>query len=145
MAAVEINFQPTDKQLRQFGLIGLFALPLIGWLFAGKPTILTWESADTLRIGAFATAGILFGLAACVKPGLLKWVFVTASVITFPIGFILGEMIMLSIYVLVFTPVALLFRAVGRDPLQRARRPDAQTYWQGKAQPKDAASYYRQS
>jgi hypothetical protein len=33
---------------------------------------------------------------------------------------------------------------MGRDPLQRKFDPAATSYWQPKAQPKDAASYFRQ-
>jgi hypothetical protein len=40
--------------------------------------------------------------------------------------------------------MAFLFRVMGRDALQRRIDRDAKSYWQPKAQPRDAGSYYRQ-
>ena len=94
MAAIELNLNPTTKQLRQFGLIGLFALPLIGWLFAGKPTAASWHPAHTQWVGAFAAVGGVMGLLALIRPTFLKWVFIGLSIVTFPIGFVLGEVLM---------------------------------------------------
>ena len=39
MKLIEINWQPTDRQLRQFGVICLVALPALGWLWGGGTTI----------------------------------------------------------------------------------------------------------
>ena len=44
----------------------------------------------------------------------------------------------------IFTPMALVFRLIGRDALAR-RRVNAQTYWAPKAAPTDVKSYFRQS
>ena len=145
MAAVELNFDPSSKQLRQFGFIGMCALPLLGWLIAGKPLPATWEAADTQTVGIFAGIGLVLGVLAIVQPNLLKWVFVAASVITFPIGFVLGEIVMFTIYLIAFAPMALLFRVIGRDALQRNIQRNTDSYWQDKEQPRGAASYYRQS
>ena len=145
MAAVELNYNPTSKQLRQFGYIGMCALPILGWLFAGKPMLSTWEATDTQFVGIFAAIGAIFGVLAAAKPTLLKWVFIAASVITFPIGFVLGEVIMFTIYLIAFAPMAILFRVIGRDALQRDIQRDSESYWQEKRKPDGAASYYRQS
>lgn len=145
MAAIDLNLDPSDKQLRQFGLISLVALPLLGWLFMGKPMPASWEAIHTQRIGALAVVGLVAGLAAWLRPGLLKWIFVAISVVTFPIGFVLGEVIMVAIFAIAFVPMALLFRVVRRDALQRNIDRTADTYWQAKEQPKNTTSYYRQS
>lgn len=145
MAAIELNFAPKKKQLKQFGLIGMCALPILGWLFAGKPMPSTWEAVHTQRIGIFTAIGAVMGTLAFVKPSLLKWVFVAASVVTFPIGFVLGEIVMLTVYLVAFVPMALLFRIIGRDALHRRLDREATTYWQSKEKPKSASSYFRQS
>ena len=145
MAAVELNYNPTSKQLRQFGYIGMCALPVLGWLLAGKPMPSTWEASDTQFVGFFAAIGAASGALAAAKPTWLKWIFVAASVITFPIGFVLGEVIMFSIYLIAFAPMAILFRIIGRDALQRDIQRNADSYWQEKQQPSQSASYYRQS
>ena len=148
MAAVELNFDPSAKQLRQFGIIGLVAFPLIGWLFSGKPPITdfaAWEPKQTKIFAGFCVAAIAFGALAFTKPSLLKWVFITASVITFPIGFVLGEIVMLLIFALAFVPMSLVFRWIGRDSLDRTLDRETESYWVEKQQAKDASSYFRQS
>lgn len=145
MAAVELNLNPSDRMLRQFGWIGAVALPLLGWLFSGKPTPSTWEPGHAWTLVPCLAVALLMGVFAVAKPSLLKWLFVAVSVITFPIGFVVGELVMFTIYLLVFAPVAIFFRFIGRDALQRNLDRDAPTYWDIKQQPKDATSYYRQS
>ena len=50
-----MNWNPTDRQLRQFGLTALAALPALAWLWRGGPT--------TILIAAAVGAG-LAGIAA---------------------------------------------------------------------------------
>ena len=145
MAAIELNLNPTNRQLKQFGLIGMCALPILGWLIAGKPMPNAWETVHTQRVGIFASFGAVVGALGLLKPSLLKWVFIAASVITFPIGFVLGEIVMSIVYTIAFVPLALLFRTIGRDALHRNIDSDAESYWQAKEQPQNASSYYRQS
>ena len=148
MAAVELNFDPKAKQLRQFGFIGLVAFPLLGWLFSGKPPITdfaAWEQNQTRIFLGFCLAAITFGALAFMKPGLLKWIFIAASVVTFPIGFVLGEIVMMLIFAIAFVPTALVFRWIGRDSLDRTLDRKTESYWVEKPQAKDASSYFRQS
>ena len=147
MAAVELNLKPKDKQLRQFGYIGLAALPFLGWLYAGKPSLdmANWETWQTTRLAIFAGVAMLMGGLGFARPSWLKWPFIVASVITFPIGFVLGEVTMILIYLIAFVPVAMLFRLIGRDALDRDLDESRESYWEPKAQPKDSASYFRQS
>lgn len=55
-----------------------------------------------------------------------------------------SPVLLLAVYVLVFTPVALIFRLIGRDPLCRRKQADAATYWEPRDAGDDAASYLRQ-
>lgn len=61
-----------------------------------------------------------------------------------PIGLVIGEVAILSIYYAVFLPIGLVFRLCGRDTLQRSFDRQAASYWQSKERPKSAAQYYRQ-
>lgn len=135
MKLVEVNWNPTNRQLRQFGLICLFALPLISWLWGGGSQVV-------IGLGAI---GLGLALAGAVFPAILKPVFLALTIVTTPIGVVLGEAAMLSIYFGVFLPIGLVFRLMGRDGLQLKRDPEASTYWQSKTPPRDVASYYRQS
>lgn len=135
MKLLEINLRPTDRQLRQFGAICLFALPLFGWLWGGSwPTIMWLAIAG----GAMAVAGLIV-------PAALKPIFLVLTIVTFPIGLVVSEVVLAVVYFGVFLPVALIFRLLGRDALQLNRGRQQSTYWQLKKQASGVASYYRQS
>lgn len=48
------------------------------------------------------------------------------------------------VYFLIFTPIGLLRCLVGSDPLRLRKKAPAQTYWEDRPPPDDAASYLRQ-
>jgi hypothetical protein len=51
---------------------------------------------------------------------------------------------LLALYAIVITPVALLFKISGRDRLWRKRTPEQPTYWKPKAPVHDVRRYLRQ-
>ena len=61
----------------------------------------------------------------------------------FPIGWTVSKIVLGAVFLLVFTPVALVFRLTGRDALQ-LRRGSGRSYWTGKPAP-SVESYFRQS
>lgn len=135
MRLIEINWTPTARQLRQFGLICAVALPLLAWLWGGG----LW------LIGAFLAAGGLLGCIGLWQPNRLRGIFLAMSIVATPIGLVIGELALLCIYFGVFLPIGLAFRILGRDALQRTIDRGRESYWEAKKQPRDAASYYRQS
>ena len=146
MKLVEMNWQPTDRQLRQFGWMALVGAPLAGWLFTGKP----WPASTATPLQVTVIAALAFAGAACavlatVRPGLLRMPFLGAMLLALPIGMVVSELILLAIYLLVFAPVALAFKLMGRDALDRQFDRAATTYWRRKAQPNGVESYFRQS
>src|SRR5579872_4757848 len=142
MKLIDVNWNPTDRQLRQFGVACLIFLPLIGWLTTGKPH--TLEAANLPVLCGLATFGLLLVVIAVIKPRLIKPLFLAASVAAMPIGLVVGELVLLLVFFGIFLPIGLIFRLIGRDALQRRLDRNAQSYWQPKAQPRDAGSYYRQ-
>lgn len=135
MKLVEMNWQPSARQLRQFGLVCLVALPLLGWIWGGSQQ----------TIVGLSLVGICLALAAVLRPPLLKPVFVGFSLAAIPIGLVVGEVAMLLIYFGVFLPIAVAFRLCRRDSLKREVNRSRTTYWESKPQPTHAGSYYRQS
>lgn len=133
MKLVEMNWRPTDRQLRQFGAIGLIALPLLGWLW----------SAGILGIGILAAIGLLLAALGLVYPQSLRPIFVGLSLVSLPIGCVVSELALLVVFYGVFLPIGLLLRLLGRDPLDRKLDAQARSYWQPKKPPAGAASYFR--
>ncbi|MFC1757375.1 hypothetical protein ACFL2H_01230 [Planctomycetota bacterium] len=135
MKLVEVNWQPTNRQLRQFGVICLFALPAIAWFWGGGRDL----------IAAFAAVGGVLAVGGMTLPFLLKPIFIALMVVTTPIGIVVGELAMMLIYFGCFLPMGILFRILRRDSLHRNLEPGKTTYWSAKKKPTSVASYYRQS
>ncbi|MEZ6122138.1 MAG: SxtJ family membrane protein [Planctomycetaceae bacterium] len=134
MALANLNLNPSSRQLKQFGGICVIAIPLLAWLWTRSLPVAGWS----------AVAGVVAGLIALAAPKLLRPVFILLMVLTFPIGLVVGEIAMLLIYVTAFVPLALIFRLIGRDSLQRHRKNHPATFWETRSQPASAKSYYRQ-
>ena len=135
MKLIEVNLSPTDRQLRQFGITCLFALPLAGWLLGGAGQL----------VSLLATAGLLLAIAGFACPRIVKPVFIALTVAAAPIGMVIGELAILVVYFGVFLPIGLVFRVMNRDALKSKFDRRAKTYWQTKKPPRSAADYYRQS
>ncbi len=133
MQLVELNWHPTDRQLRQFGVIGLLALPLLGWLW----------SAGALGIGILAAVGLALAVLGLTSPQSLRPMFVGLSLVSLPIGWVVSELALLALFYGLFLPIGLLLRLLGRDPLDRKFDAQASSYWQPKKPPGDVASYFR--
>jgi hypothetical protein len=145
MALVEIVWQPTDRQLRQFGLIALVALPVAGWLFIGRPWPATITLGQLKALGVLTAVGAAAALLAVVRPQALRWPFLGATLAALPLGLIVGEVVLAVMYFGLFLPVSLIFRLLGRDVLERHIDRAAPSYWQAKTQPSGPESYFRQS
>ncbi len=134
MALFDVNFNPTNRQLRQFGTICLLALPLIAWLWTRSAVITGWAGAA--------------GLALCgtgrVAPTVLRPVFLGLTIVSLPIGLIAGEVAMILIYFGLFVPMSIVFRISGRDSLGRRSQPSEKTFWRERRKPRGAHSYYHQ-
>jgi hypothetical protein len=134
MAMVEMNWRPTDRQLRQFGTVAFIALPLVGWF---------WH-LGTVTIAVLALVGAVMALAGWLYPQLLRFPFVGMCLLGLPIGIVVGELTLLIAFYCVFLPIGLLVRLSGRDDLQRSFDSQAVTYWTPKAQANGPGSYLRQ-
>ena len=118
----------TDKKtLREFGLVfagGLivfFGL-LIPWIF-DKPWIWQEGGARGPWIAAAAFAGTGLILPQVLKPVYLLWMKLGHA-----LGWINTRIILGVLFFVMFAPVALLMRVIGRDPLARQLDKSATTY-----------------
>lgn len=134
MKLVEVNWSPTTRQLRQFGVVCLVALPLLAVIWSDSSRVLAWMTG----IGAVLA---VVGLAV---PAALKPVFIGLMLVALPIGMVVSEVVMVLIYFAVFLPIGICFKLVGRDALKRSLDPSGSTYWEDKKAPSGASRYYRQ-
>jgi hypothetical protein len=147
MSIIQLNVKPDRKTLAQFGLVALVAFGLIGGLIFWRKEFFGLHLSDG---AARTTALVLWGLGGLsallglVKPELNRFLFVGLILVTFPIGFVLSYVIMGIIFYLIITPVGLVFRLIGRDPLAKRFDPKAATYWVPHRNAESVERYFRQ-
>jgi len=133
----DIPFKPTPKTLRQFAggwLVFFLGAAALQGLSRGQP-----------RLGVFfAILAVVVGGLGLLKPVMIRWLFVSWMVVAFPIGWTISQLMVGLMFYGIITPVALLFRVRGRDPLCRKPKMDATTYWSAKETPTDVRRYLRQ-
>lgn len=133
---IDLQLKATGKQLRVFGAGALIVFGGFGWwLHAhGHPG---WA------IAFWVTAGFS-GLAAATFPKANLPLYAALTLIAFPIGVALSYVMLGVMWYLVITIVALIFRLLGKDPLQRKWDRSAASYWQDYPQTADRERYFRQ-
>lgn len=112
--------QPTQKDLRQFGLLvgGVFAV--IGlW-----PVVFRSESP---RLWAMMLGSLLMVLGA-ILPQSLKLIYWGWMKIGHVLGSINTKIILGTIYFLLITPMGLVMRLMGKDPMHRVLAKETTTY-----------------
>ncbi len=134
MALQSIQWQPSDRQLRQFAVCAACVLTLLlGWY-----QVTGWVWVSTV------CGGVLCGLAV-LRPQWLKPLFVILSLVAFPIGFVVSEMVLLVLFLGVMLPLGWFRRAVlGHDPLALKPDPNAVSYWKRRKNACSLESYFRQ-
>ena len=133
----DIPFDPTRTTLRQFaGLWLVFFGGMALW-----QALVRGHANLGLSIGALA---LVVGVAGLTRPEWVRLIYIGWMVLAFPIGWTVSQVILLLMYFGLFAPIGLVFRLIGRDPLQRARRPGIESYWTPKPAPADVRSYFKQ-
>ena len=134
---IEINKNPSKKELAVFGLLCL--------LFFGIVGAIMWHKSHSPRAGiivwCIATAFVAVYYAA---PGVRKPIYLGWMYAAYPIGWTVSHLLMAIVFFGVITPIGFIMRLMGRDPLQRAFDPAAKTYWIAHPRAVDPQRYFRQ-
>jgi hypothetical protein len=138
MAMLEINWQPSRRELRQFAGIWFPAcFALVGfWAFR--------KTGALPLAGAIWGAGAAASLVAFFVPAVARWLWIVWMCAAFPIGWTVSHVLMGVIYYLVVTPIGWLLRLAGRDSMGRKFDRAAATYWAPHRPPETTDSYFRQ-
>ena len=110
----------TKKTLRQFGLMvgGIFLL--IGlWPFV-------WRQ-DPIRLWAVVPGSVLVAAGVAI-PGRLRTIYKGWMFVGHVLGWINTRIILGVLFYGIVTPMGIVMRLAGRDPMRRSFDPDAQTY-----------------
>lgn len=134
---IDINWNPSRKDLRVFGLAFLG----FSWVASG---LLWWRFGWNDFIPSLWIAGPIVGLVGLLWPRALRFLFIALTLLAFPIGLVIGNVLMAFVYYLLVTPIGLVFKLVGRDSLHRKLDPQATTHWVARKPPASMARYFRQ-
>ncbi len=113
---------PTDSDLRKFGI--MMAIVLV--LFSG---IAAWKQHWTIAYGMWGIAGIIFLLPAIVYPQFLKPIHYYWMKFAMALGWINSRIILSLTYYLLFTPISIIQKIIGRDEMERKFPEQTNTYW----------------
>ena len=143
---VHLNLKPTTKQLRQFGWIALVAFGLLGSVIVWRGGLFGLDFGSTARGIAYGlwVAGFVSALFSAFRPQANRPLFLLLSIVAFPIGFAISHAVLAVIFYGILTPVGLLFRVIGRDPLARRWEPERESYWVDLESVVDNKDYFRQ-
>jgi hypothetical protein len=137
VALLEVNLRPGERDLRWFGVVVL--------LFCAVLAAIAWRGFGSLAVASvLAAAGVLLSGLYYLVPPLRRLLYVGWMRAVFPIGWVLSHALMGIIYFGVLTPIGLLLKVAGRDPLRLKAAPEATTWWVEKPASDDPDRYFRQ-
>ncbi len=134
---IEIDKNPSEKNLRWFGVLLALFCGVLGALIRWKFT------APNVALGLWC-AGPLLALVYYAVPVIRKPMYVGWMYAVFPIGWVVSHLLMAIGFYLVFTPIGLILKICGRDPLYRGFDPQASSYWVKRPPAADPARYFKQ-
>jgi Saxitoxin biosynthesis operon protein SxtJ len=147
MALIQVNWRPDRRELATFGLICSVAFGVVGTWIAYRHSVfgisLAPPAAQLVSRALWALAAACFA-GSRLAPQMLRPLYVALTAGTLPIGFVLSHLTMAAVFYGVVTPIALVFRLMGRDALQRRFEPGRSTYWEPRRQAQDKTRYFRQ-
>jgi hypothetical protein len=138
----DTNWNPDLAARRSFAKSWMIGFPvlavvfsLVGWL--GKGAVPGWTP---WLAGLGAGLGVVLWLVPQIaKPFYLAWYFLACCM-----GIVISNLLIAIFYYVVITPIGLIMRLLGRDPMQRRWQPKAASYWQEAEKSVEAERYFRQ-
>ena len=132
---LDINRNPSKRDLNWFGLMLGLAIGFFGGI--------TWlngnvELAQKIWMVALGVPVVYYLL-----PPLRRFIYVGFMYAVFPIGWTVSHLILGAIFYGLFTPLGLILRMTGYDPMSRKLQPEAASYWIERPRSGDGR-YFRQ-
>ncbi len=113
-----------DRQVRSFGR-------LVGGVLVALALGLAWRQGWTpgaLPVG-LGVAGAVLALGGWLAPRLFRPLYRVWMGLALVLGFVMTRVLLTLVFFLAVTPIGLLLRLFGKDPLHRRPDPSAPTYW----------------
>ena len=137
MRLIQIDHNPSRRQLAVFGVTWLAVFGVVGGIVLKTSESLPVATA----VWAFAVALPIVGW---FVPSFLRIVYVSMACAAFPIGFVVSHLMMATVYYGVLTPIGVVMRLFGYDPINRHFDQSDETYWRPRSQENSLNTYFRQ-
>ncbi len=137
MAVIDVNWNPSNKELRAFG--GMWLV-----FFSAIAAYLHFRTGYAWLAPYIGGAALLIGSIGLAIPKAVKPVYVAWMIAAFPIGWTISHLLLGAIFYLLITPIGLVMRVTGYDPMNRKFDPEATTYWSEHRTGGDPSTYFRQ-
>ncbi len=137
-----VNWNPDLAARRTFAVSLIIGFPAIAAVLALIGRVKTHgSSASFLWLGLIGLGvGTLFWVLPQIsKPFYVAWYFVACC-----IGMVMSNLLLAAFFYLAITPVALLLRTSGRQPLRKGFDRATSTYWSDAEKDMKASRYFRQ-
>lgn len=110
------------KSLRKFGLF-------VGGIFLLIGLFMEYRHVDSEWRFVLVGVGVMLLALGAAYPRSLKYVYRVWMGIAFTIGWLVSRVLLAVIYYIVVTPIGLLMRLFGKNPIAMHFDPDAESHW----------------
>jgi hypothetical protein len=134
----DLPWKPSSGSLRGFALLWLLWFTTLAGV--------SWSIDQNLPVAAaLAALALAIGVPGVVTPRVIRPVFVAAMVLSFPMGWLTSRLLLGLTFYCLLTPLGLVFRLIGRDPLHLRKDPRVRSYWMPREDASDLKTYFYQS
>jgi len=137
MRLLRIDHNPSRGQLIVFGVIWL--------VFFGMTGGIVLRNSGSFRVASLLwSVAIAFPATGWIVPAFMRIVYLGMAYVAFPIGFVVSYLVLAVVYYIVLTPIGLVMRLFGYDPMSGQIDENAETYWCPREQDDSLNAYFRQ-
>lgn len=137
MALIEKNREPTLRELMIFGLL---LVPFFGLVGA----FVRWRAGSWTAPTVLWAAGLLLGGMYLCTPSVRRPIYVAWMALLYPVGWVISHMLLALVYYGWVTPVGLLMRLFGYDPMRRRLGRELTSNWIKRKPVDNVNRYFRQ-
>lgn len=132
-----LNTKPSAADLRSFGLIFLVGMAIIGAVF--------WQVFDhDLHRAQYAFGAGAAVMVLALIPPIGRLLYIVWMGFGLMLGLVTSPIIMYALFLFLITPVALFFKIMGRDKMQRKISDKSDSYWEEYEKHDDPSRYVKQ-
>jgi hypothetical protein len=151
--AIDVDWNPDNKKLKEFGwvsaigfsVIGFLFLPSLRWLHGlGAEEAVLWMNWNWKISQVLLGVGLVIWILSLISTKAVRPIYIFWMAVAFPIGWTISHIVLGLLYFLMFTPLAIVFRLAGRDALERRIDKQAASYWVHREGTPPASRYVRQ-